>query len=193
MHGLLVDVGEDHADALFGALVIQVLQRVEGRDVQRVDHVHADDQTAGELLDGDLADALGHAEKQGAADLVHPHVEGHLRQLILRHVLVLPAADLRLVAHALHEQQGGQQHAHLDGHYQIEDHRQQEGQHQHQIHQQKQTAAIFCGKVREPPQVADTHRTSGGSKDKSDLSGETACFLFHDSETPIHISYCNIG
>ena len=132
MHGLLVDVGEDHADALFGALVIQVLQRIEGRDVQRVDHVHADDQTAGELLDGDLADALGHAEKQGAADLVHPHMEGHLRQLILRHVLVLPAADLRLVAHALHEQQGGQQHAHLDGHHQIEDHRQQEGQHQHQ-------------------------------------------------------------
>ena len=24
-------------------------------------------------------------------------------------------------------------------------------------------------------------------------SGETACFLFHDSETPIRISYCNIG
>ena len=71
--------------------------------------------------------------------------------------------------------------------------RETEGQHQHQIHQQKQTAAIFCGKVREPPQVADTHRTSGGSKDKSDLSGETACFLFHDSETPIRISYCNIG
>ena len=60
-----------------------------------------------------------------------------------------------------------------------------EGQHQHQIHQQKQTAAILCGKVRKPPQVADTHRTSGGSKDKSDLSGETACFLFHDSQTPI--------
>lgn len=57
---------------------------------------------------------------------------------------------------------------------------------------QKQTAAILCGKVREPPQVADTHRTSGGSKDKSDLSGETACFLFHDYETPIHISYYNI-
>ena len=68
-----------------------------------------------------------------------------------------------------------------------------EGQHQHQIHQQKQTAAILCGKVREPPQVADTHRTSGGSKDKSDLSGETACFLFHDSQTPILKTYCNIG
>ena len=36
-------------------------------------------------------------------------------------------------------------------------------------------------------------KSAGGSKDKSDLSGETACFLFHDSQTPILKTYCNIG
>lgn len=47
--------------------------------------------------------------------------------------------------------------------------RKTKGQHQHQIDQQKQTAAILCGKIREPPEVADTYCTSGGSEDKSKL------------------------
>ena len=94
--------------------------------------MHPDDEAAGELLDGDLADLVGHAEEQRPADLVHTDVQRHLGELILRHILVLPAAHLRLVAHALHEQQRRQQHTHLDGHHQIEDDRQQKGQQQHQ-------------------------------------------------------------
>ncbi len=132
VHGLLVDVGENDPHALLGALVVQCLQRVECRHVQRVDHVHPDDKAPGKLLDGDLPDVVGHAEEQRPADLIHPHVQRHLGELILRHVLVLPAPHLRLVAHALHEQQCRQQHPHLDGHHQIEDDRQQKRQHQHQ-------------------------------------------------------------
>ena len=60
-----------------------------------------------------------------------------------------------------------------------------EGQHQCKVHQQKQTAAVLCRKVGEPPQVAHAHRTAGSGKHKADLPGETACFLFHDFQTPI--------
>ena len=35
--------------------------------------------------------------------------------------------------------------------------------------QQEQTAAILCGKIREPPEVADTYCASGGSEDKAKL------------------------
>ena len=52
--------------------------------------------------------------------------------------------------------------------------RKAKGQHQCQIHQQKQTAAVLCGKVGKTPQIAHAHRTSGGSKHKADLSRKTA-------------------
>ena len=46
--------------------------------------------------------------------------------------------------------------------------RKAEGQRENQINQQKQSAAVLGGEVREPPDIAQSDRRTRGGKDKSD-------------------------
>ena len=134
LHRLLVRVREDEADAVLAAVLVEVLERVHARRVERGHAAHADDQVLRELLDRDVGDAVRHAEEHGAVDLVHAHARGQLAQVRDLRVLVavvLPAADLGLVAQALHEQHERDHHANADRHDQVKDHREQEGDHQH--------------------------------------------------------------
>ena len=52
-----------------------------------------------------------------------------------------------------------------------------EGQHQHQIGQQEDAAAVLGGEIGKPPDVANTNGASGGGQYKADGAGEAA-FLF---------------
>ena len=47
---------------------------------------------------------------------------------------------------------------------------------QHNVHQQKNTAAIFCGQIRETPDVAKTYRCACSRQHKADLTGKGAPF-----------------
>lgn len=42
-----------------------------------------------------------------------------------------------------------------------------EGYHQHDIHQQENTAAVLCGKIWKAPNVSQSHGGTGGSQNKS--------------------------
>ena len=53
-----------------------------------------------------------------------------------------------------------------------------EGEHQHQIHQQKQSAAVLGRQIREPPEVSHAHRTARGSQHKADLPGKVGLISF---------------
>ena len=115
------------------AVVVQVLQRVHTRGVQRGNTAHADNQIAGEILHRDVGDALGHAEEHRPVDLVHAHTLRQLaqmRDLGILVAVVLPALDLGLLAHHLHEQHHRDEHAHPDGHHQIEHDSQHEGEYE---------------------------------------------------------------
>ena len=63
------------------------------------------------------------------------------------------------------------------------DHRVAERQRQHNIDQQKNTAAVLGCQIREPPDIAQPHRRPGSRQHKAELAGKRASvlFLFHDS------------
>lgn len=54
-----------------------------------------------------------------------------------------------------------------------------EGQHQCQVHQQKQSAAVLGCQVGETPQIAHAYRTACGRQHKADLAGKMIRLLFH--------------
>ena len=63
------------------------------------------------------------------------------------------------------------------------DHRVAERQRQHNIDQQKNTAAVLIRHIREPPDIAQPHRRPGSRQHKAELAGKrtSVLFLFHDS------------
>ena len=54
-----------------------------------------------------------------------------------------------------------------------------EGQHQGQIYDQEQAAAVLGGQIGEPPEIAYAHGAACCGQNKSDLAGKMICFLFH--------------
>ena len=58
------------------------------------------------------------------------------------------------------------------------DHGVAKGDGQHDVHQQKNAAAVFRGEIRKPPDVAKAHRSACGRQHKADLAGKSAALLF---------------
>lgn len=54
-----------------------------------------------------------------------------------------------------------------------------EGQHQHQIHQQEQAAAVLGAEIGEAPDIADAYGTAGGRQDEAQRTAETTVFVLH--------------
>ena len=59
LHRLLVRMAEDELDAVLGAVVVEVLERVHAGGVERGHAAHADDQVLREGLHRDVGDAVG--------------------------------------------------------------------------------------------------------------------------------------
>ena len=57
------------------------------------------------------------------------------------------------------------------------DHRVAKGDGQHDVHQQKNAAAVFRGEIRKPPDVAKADRSAGRRQDKSELPGKCTSFM----------------
>ena len=87
-------------------------------------------------------------------------------------------ADRALVGHAAQRSLG-------------HDHRVAERQRQHNIDQQKNTAAVLGRQIREPPDIAQSHRRPGSRQHKAELAGKRASvlLLFHDFKSSPHSSH----
>ena len=121
-HGLLVGVAEDELHAIFLAVIVEILERIHARRVERRHAAHADDQVFRELLYRNVGNAVGHAEEHGAVDLVHAHTLGQLtqmRDLGIGVAIILPTFNLGFLGNHLHEQHHGNEHTHCDGRHQI--------------------------------------------------------------------------
>ena len=118
------------------------------------------DQVDGEILDDPAADngVVGHDEggdQEGEVSQKFPlPVQGGEG---IKGVLLGAAADGHVC---------GQQH-------------EAEGQHQYQIYDQEQSAAVLGAEVGEPSDVANAHGAAGGRQDKAQGTAETALFIFH--------------
>ena len=135
---------------------------------------------------------------------------------ILRQIADDPAADDRIVRHdqngndridpaakpqaALFAKSSKGTHRAFVGHAAQcrfgHDHRVAKGDGQHDVHQQKNAAAVFRGEVRKPPDVAQTHRSACGRQHKADLAGKGAALLFlriHDLIPLFLYSYTQVA
>ena len=63
-----------------------------------------------------------------------------------------------------------------------------EGQHQHQIHQQEQAAAVFGAEIGEAPDIADAYGTACGRQNEAQRAAETTVFVFHFAHS--FLSFC---
>ena len=115
LHGLGIDVGEHDLRPLGDAAVIQLLQRGQSRGIQRRYAPHAQHQRLRLLFRRDLGQFFDAAEEQRSLDLVDAHLGQDAAKtgfLVLGRVFQL--ADVRLLAHALHEEQAGKTQSHGD-------------------------------------------------------------------------------
>ena len=62
-HGLLVSVAEDELHAIFLTVIVEILERIHARRVERRHAAHADDKIFRELLYRNVGNAVGHAEE----------------------------------------------------------------------------------------------------------------------------------
>ncbi len=131
---------------------------------------------------------------------------GSVRDQIDREILSDPAADDGVVGHDEGRNQEGQitQKTPLlmqspegvqcvllgpaaDGHVRGQQ-CEAEGQHQHQIHQQEQAAAVLGAEIGEAPDIADAYGTTCGRQNEAQRAAETTVFVFHFAHS--FLSFC---
>ena len=132
---------------------------------------------------------------------------GSVRDQIDREILGDPAADDGVVGH----DEGGNQEGQIsqktqllmqspegvqcvllgpaaDGHVRGQQ-CEAEGQHQHQIHQQEQAAAVLGAEIEEAPDIADAYgSTACGRQDEAQRAAETTVFVFRFAHS--FLSFC---
>ena len=129
--GLFIHMGEYQPDPVPGTAVIQLLHGVHGGSIQSRNTTHTDDDHPGEILEAYTGQTVCITEEHGAGDLIDTDMLRNLSQLrsvrVLIRIVILPAGNLGLVAHPLHEKNYRHQHTNLDGNHQIKCHSQNEG------------------------------------------------------------------
>ena len=135
-----------------------------------------------QILDDPAADDRVVRHDQDRDNGVDPAAKAEKAVFLARLGKAAVGADRTFVGHAA---QGGLSH----------NHRVAEGERQHNINQQENTAAVFSRQVREPPDIAQPHRCPGRRQHKAEFTGEAASvFFFHDfSYFPPHYSFFTRG
>ena len=134
--GLFIHMGEYQPDPVLCTAVIQLLHGVHGGSIQSRNTTHTHNDHLGIFLKAYVGQAVRVTEEHGTGDLIDTHMSGDLPKLrairVIIRIVVFPAGDLGFIAHPLHKEDHGHQHAYLDSYHQIEGYREKEGDHQHQ-------------------------------------------------------------